>query len=341
MKKLISIFLITLIFGQCTSMISYANCKIPSIKLKDIDFSETMDDNPWVTQTLADKTIMIARFEKAPNLKENLLDCIKNSFAKLIRVKNSKIEPAVIEYIGLSMVDLAIGRSGMESEATKKMLENAKSYITEENLKSLPENDKILAISDGKKSSAIATLADTALSLGGGGLVAAGLVKLGAAATAVGAVSTGGAALATMGTVLVLGSAIYNNYCIVPLENQASDTISLFQKLYKKVRDAVVNHEWIGKNVLLMTMSNEPGCSLVDYDFASVDGVKYKKSQAAMNWDFARAECQFLGEDHEDCQREAMKVIKCIWENINEPEACPRNPYFKSTNTDPTPLIGY
>ncbi|MDQ5983456.1 MAG: hypothetical protein RUMPE_01201 [Eubacteriales bacterium SKADARSKE-1] len=340
MKKLISIILLILTFCQCTSLISYADCILPEINIEEINLEKTLKNVDWVTQNSDDKTLIIVRFEKIPSLKATLLKFIKDAFTKLIRAENSKIEPAVIEYMGLAMVDIAAGRSGLDSKATQKVLEDAKTYITEENLRNLPVNEKVLAISDGKKSSALATITDTALSFGGAGMTTLGVVKLAGASSALALTGAAVTALLAGGALVFVAGAAYNKYCIMPISHQASDAVDRYQELYKQVRDAILSHEWIGNNVLLMATSTEAGCTGINYKFGTVKEIKYQKSQDAINWDFARAECLFLGKDHDDCRRAALKVIDCIWENSGKPSLCDANPYFESTNIDPTRWLG-
>ena len=86
--------------------------------------------------------------------------------------------------------------------------------------------------------------------------------------------------------------------------------------------------------MLITAVPTDNSCTKGYARFHNVDGIRYSKSQKAINWEFAQAECQFLNADHDDCYQEAKKTIDCLWANLEDPSKCKNNPYYHPYSED-------
>ena len=124
------------------------------------------------------------------------------------------------------------------------------------------------------------------------------------------------------------------NYYQTLQSSDASRLITVYKNIKKLVYEEITKHKWIGNNVLITAVPTDNSCTKGYARFHNVDGIRYSKSQKAINWEFAQAECQFLKADHDDCYQEAKKTIDCLWDNLDDPSKCKNNPYYHPYSED-------
>lgn len=124
------------------------------------------------------------------------------------------------------------------------------------------------------------------------------------------------------------------NYYQISQENKVSRLIDVYKNIKRQVYEGIIKHKWIGNNVLITAVPTDSSCLEGYARFHNVDGVRYSKSQKAINWEFAKTECKFLNADHDDCYQEAKKTIDCLWDNLEDPSKCKNNPYYHPYSED-------
>ncbi|MDQ5983897.1 MAG: hypothetical protein RUMPE_01349 [Eubacteriales bacterium SKADARSKE-1] len=312
MKKLISIFLIILTLAQCANIISYAECSTPTINLEEINFEDTLSDVSWVTQNLGDKEVLIVRFEYIRRLQSYLYDNIKHlvdDIKFIERTQKTEIKDVwetmacVLIAEGIVGSTMFLGWKTIQWSGSKvrNLIKFLKGYCS-----STKSKDKDI-LNDNSNTSLCSTNVNQQK-----GISLSEKVKI---------VAIFATEFFCLGSILS-GLVYLNNKFIVDPKiekniEKDNGLIDQYQILYYKVKDAILKNEWIGKNVLIMAIPTDPKCKEADARFDTVEGIKYKKSQAAIDWDFAYTECQFLGKGHGDCQQEVMKTIDCIRESGN------------------------
>lgn len=360
MKKLIAIIISLLNILQASNVKSFAECEVPSVSAKKLDFEETTYyKTKWVTQKFKDKTVEIVRYEATNDIKDKLDEKIKDAWGELIRSWNSKAGPEAVVYLGLRMWEIIKNINATDSEALKKQLEKLKEEFKKEGYIKVPltDGEKLEAIEDGKAKAGIATgislglgstlglavgakmgsfIANLAIASGGTGAAVA--TAAGAETAAVGAVTatsavTGGAiavvsAPIAVGAVLGFAVATYlsvNIYNCFFSEKDAENArigIDKYANLKKSVSKSVCDHDWMGNNLLIMSTTKEPGCSNVATTFEDVEGVKYKISKKNLDNAFAKLECDLIGAPLEDCKERALRSIECLWKNLDDVKEC-------------------
>lgn len=360
MKKLIAIIISLLNILQASNVKSFAECEVPSVSAKKLDFEETTYyKTKWVTQKFKDKTVEIVRYEATNDIKDKLDEKIKDAWGELIRSWNSKAGPEAVVYLGLRMWEIIKNINVTDSEALKKQLEKLKEEFKKEGYIKVPltDGEKLEAIEGGKAKAGIATgislglgstlglavgakmgsfIANLAIASGGTGAAVA--TAAGAETAAVGAVTatsavTGGAiavvsAPIAVGAVLGFAVATYlsvNIYNCFFSEKDAENArigIDKYANLKKSVSKSVCDHDWMGNNLLIMSTTKEPGCSNVATTFEDVEGVKYKISKKNLDNAFAKLECDLIGAPLEDCKERALRSIECLWKNLDDVKEC-------------------
>lgn len=347
MKKLIAIIISLLNILQASNVKSFAECEVPSVSAKKLDFEETTYyKTKWVTQKFKDKTVEIVRYEATNDIKDKLDEKIKDAWGELIRSWNSKAGPEAVVYLGLRMWEIIKNINVTDSEALKKQLEKLKEEFKKEGYIKVPltDGEKLEAIEGGKAKAGIATgislglgstlglavgakmgsfIANLAIASGGTGAAVAtatsavtgGAIAVVSAPIAVGAVL--GFAVATY-----LSVNIYNCFFSEKDAENARIGIDKYANLKKSVSKSVCDHDWMGNNLLIMSTTKEPGCSNVATTFEDVEGVKYKISKKNLDNAFAKLECDLIGAPLEDCKERALRSIECLWKNLDDVKEC-------------------
>ena len=318
MKKSSTIILTILIIINSINFVSYADCNMNINYEKLIDFSEIIEGKTKsITQTIGDKEIKIIRYDKIVNIKGSLNSEIKDKEKEINRMQNMEINPGALYYF------LEIARNLITNQPTtaSQTSNETVSKISLNDLKRLAEKGESNSTTQGKLQGAIATL--SAYGAGFVGLLNS-LVKIskeGLKGLKDPSTLTGICVLST------LGGFAYNLY-FTSQENKVSRLIDVYKNIKRQVYEGITKHKWIGNNVLITAVPTDNSCTKGYARFHNVDGVRYSKSQKAINWEFAQAECQFLNADHDDCYQEAKKTIDCLWDNLDDPSKCKNNPYY-------------
>lgn len=236
-------------------------------------------------------------------------------------------------------MDILIHAANTEAEA----LSQIEKMIDNEALNKSNEKEQEEAMVEGKDSAIVPTIGATAFSVTLGALSKSGIAKIvGSKAfqlllakvglSAVGGPLTAmvviaGSTIASVGAFFGI-SKLYNKLCVDPFTKKLENLLSAFQHVYSVVKYDIINHMWIDGNVLVTAVPLDSSCSEGYARFHNIDGIRYSKSQKAINWGFAKAECRFLNADHDDCYQKAKETIECLWDNIDDPSKCESNPYY-------------
>lgn len=318
MKKILSIISTIIIIISSINLVSYAHCNMDINYEKLIDFSEIIEGKTKsITQTIGDKEIKIIRYDKIVNIKGSLNSEIKDKEKEINRMQNMEINPGALYYF------LEIARNLITNQPTtaSQTSNETVSKISLNDLKRLAEKGESNSTTQGKLQGAIATL--SAYGAGFVGLLNS-LVKIskeGLKGLKDPSTLTGICVLST------LGGFAYNLY-FISQENKVSRLIDVYKNIKRQVYEGITDHKWIGNNVLITAIPTDNSCTKGYADFHNVDGVRYSKSQKAINWEFAKTECKFLNADHDDCYQEAKKTIDCLWDKLDDPSKCKNNPYY-------------
>lgn len=323
MKKLLSVLLISLISTQCISTI-YADCDMSYIDEEQIDFTKLNKKNVQsITQTIGDKTVTITKYDKIFNIKSLLNNEIKSNKDKRITIENEKIDPGALYYF------LEIARNLITNQSTTapQTSNETVSKISLNDLKRLPEKGESNSITQGKLQGALMSLTTYGSSIMGTLNTILKISKEG---------FKGFKNLSPFTYICFftsLSGFAYNYYQTLQ-SSDASRLITVYKNIKKLVYEEITKHKWIGNNVLITAVPTDSSCFKGYAGFHNVDGVRYSKSQKAINWEFAQAECQFLNADHDDCYQEAKKTIDCLWDNLEDPSKCKNNPYYHPYSED-------
>ncbi len=296
MKKLLSVLLISLISTQCISTI-YADCDMSYIDEEQIDFTKLNKKNVQsITQTIGDKTVTITKYDKIFNIKSLLNNEIKSNKDKRITIENEKIDPGALYYF------LEIARNLITNQSTTapQTSNETVSKISLNDLKRLPEKGESNSITQGKLQGALMSLTTYGSSIMGTLNTILKISKEG---------FKGFKNLSPFTYICFftsLSGFAYNYYQTLQ-SSDASRLITVYKNIKKLVYEEITKHKWIGNNVLITAVPTDSSCFKGYAGFHNVDGVRYSKSQKAINWEFAQAECQFLNADHDDCYQEAKK----------------------------------
>ncbi len=317
MKKLLSVLLISLISTQCISTI-YADCDMSYIDEEQIDFTKLNKKNVQsITQTIGDKTVTITKYDEIFNIKSSLNSEIKDKEKEINRIQNMEINPGALYYF------LEIARNLITNQPTtaSQTSNETVSKISLNDLKRLPEKGESNSITQGKLQGALMSLTTYGSSIMGTLNTILKISKEG---------FKGFKNLSPFTYICFftsLSGFAYNYYQTLQ-SSDASRLITVYKNIKKLVYEEITKHKWIGNNVLITAVPTDSSCFKGYAGFHNVDGVRYSKSQKAINWEFAQAECQFLNADHDDCYQEAKKTIDCLWDNLDDPSKCKNNPYY-------------
>ena len=323
MKKLLSVLLISLISTQCISTI-YADCDMSYIDEEQIDFTKLNKKNVQsITQTIGDKTVTITKYDKIFNIKSLLNNEIKSNKDKRITIENEKIDPGALYYF------LEIARNLITNQSTTapQTSNETVSKISLNDLKRLAEKGESNSTTQGKLQGALMSLTTYGSSIMGTLNTILKISKEG---------FKGFKNLSPFTYICFftsLSGFAYNYYQTLQ-SSDASRLITVYKNIKKLVYEEITKHKWIGNNVLITAVPTDSSCFKGYAGFHNVDGVRYSKSQKAINWEFAQAECQFLNADHDDCYQEAKKTIDCLWDNLEDPSKCKNNPYYHPYSED-------
>ncbi len=345
MKKSSTIILTILIIINSINFVSYADCNMNINYEKLIDFSEIIEGKTKsITQIIGDKEITITRYDQISKIKNDLekdnLDAIK----KLVNSKSSGIDPNILVHVYDRSMDLLFQTSAAETNALNQIAK----MIDKETLNKLTEEEQKKAATEGRDSAVIPTISSTTLSLSIGKLCQKGLAKvigskLAESILAKAGLTAGGAGativsyasgIATAALVLYGLTGAYNQIFVLPITKKFENLLSVRKHVYDSVKENILNHRWIDGNVLITAIPTNSSCTKGYAGFHNVDGIRYNKSQKAINWEFAKAECKFLNADHDDCYQEAKKTIDCLWDNLEDPSKCKNNPYYHPYSED-------
>ena len=317
MKKLLSVLLISLISTQCISTI-YADCDMSYIDEEQIDFTKLNKKNVQsITQTIGDKTVTITKYDEIFNIKSSLNSEIKDKEKEINRIQNMEINPGALYYF------LEIARNLITNQPTtaSQTSNETVSKISLNDLKRLPEKGESNSITQGKLQGALMSLTTYGSSIMGTLNTILKISKEG---------FKGFKNLSPFTYICFftsLSGFAYNYYQTLQ-SSDASRLITVYKNIKKLVYEEITKHKWIGNNALITAVPTDSSCFKGYAGFHNVDGVRYSKSQKAINWEFAQAECQFLNADHDDCYQEAKKTIDCLWDNLDDPSKCKNNPYY-------------
>lgn len=341
MKKIIVSILATLICFQFGNINSYAECHMDNLDIDKINFEKLIksSNQKSIIQTVEDKEVTVTRLEDFSKQNYILERNIINEIKKFVKTENSAIDSDLLTYMIKQVYSILSGTSpDMGDELTK--IANKVNY---NDLKELSEEEKVKAITDGKNKAekvvstglAIGTAATTVLWAVAKRLAEKGIGKIvESTAVAAGAVSMGvavGAAVLTT-TALVLGGFCYNQFYVLPLSNKLRNLIEVHKDIFRQVRDAVLDHKWIGNNVLVTATPTDSSCMNGYASFHNVAGINFNKPKKAIDWEFAKSECKFLEQDNYDCRKQALSIINCLQENQDDPSRCEENLYYTSAN---------
>ena len=325
MKKILSIISTIIIIISSINLVSYADCNMNINYKKLIDFSEVINDDDLksISQTIDDKEVKIIRYDEIVNIKGFFNSKIKSNEKEINRIQNMEISPGALYYF------LEIARNLITNQPTtaSQTSNETVSKISLNDLKRLAEKGESNSTTQGKLQGAIATL--SAYGAGFVGLLNS-LVKIskeGLKGLKDPSTLTGICVLST------LGGFAYNLY-FISQENKVSRLIDVYKNIKRQVYEGITDHKWIGNNVLITAIPTDNSCTKGYADFHNVYGIRYSKSQKAINWEFAKTECKFLNADHDDCYQEAKKTIDCLWDNLEDPSKCKNNPYYHPYSED-------
>ena len=323
MKKLLSVLLISLISTQCISTI-YADCDMSYIDEEQIDFTKLNKKNVQsITQTIGDKTVTITKYDKIFNIKSLLNNEIKSNKDKRITIENEKIDPGALYYFLEIARNLITNQSTTASQTSNETV----SKISLNDLKRLAEKGESNSTTQGKLQGALMSLTTYGSSIMGTLNTILKISKEGFKGL------KDPSKLTWICVLSALGGFAYNLY-FISQENKVSRLIDVYKNIKRQVYEGITDHKWIGNNVLITAVPTDSSCLEGYARFHNVDGVRYSKSQKAINWEFAKTECKFLNADHDDCYQEAKKTIDCLWDNLDDPSKCKNNPYYHPYSED-------
>lgn len=319
MKKNLFIISTIIIIISSINFVSYADCNMDIDYEKFIDFSKVVEGKQKIiSQTIDGKEVKIIMYEWISDIVSLLNSKIKGKEDERTIIENKKIDFGALYHFLEIARSLIANTSKTESPALNKSV----SKVSLNNLKRLAEKEESNSTTQGKLQGAIATL-----SAYGAGFVGFlnSLVKISKEGF------KGFKDPFTLTYICVftsLAGIAYNYYQTLQSSN-VSRLITVYKNIKKLVYEGITKHKWIGKNVLITAVPTDSSCFEGYVGFHNIDGVHYNKSQDAINWEFAQAECIFLNADHDDCYQEAKKTIDCLWNNIDNPSKCKNNPYYR------------
>ncbi len=286
---------------------------------KLIDFSEVINDDDLksITQTIGDKTVTITKYDEIFNIVSLLNNKIKSNKDKRITIENEKIDPGALYYLLEIARNLIVNKSTAASQTSNETV----SKVSLNDLKRLPEKEENDSTTQGKLQGALMSLTTYGSSIMGTLSTILKISKEG---------FKGFKNLSPFTYICFftsLSGFAYNYYQTLQ-SSDASRLITVYKNIKKLVYEGITKHKWIGNNVLITAVPTDSSCFKEYAGFHNVDGIRYSKSQKAINWGFAQAECQFLNADHDDCYQEAKKTIDCLWDNLEDPSKCKNNPYY-------------
>ena len=325
MKKILSIISTIIIIISSINLVSYADCNMNINYKKLIDFSEVINDDDLksISQTIGNKEVTITKYDEIFDIKGSLNSEIKDNERKINRIQNMKINPGALYYFLEIARNLIANNSTTASQTSNETV----SKISLNDLKRLAEKGESNSTTQGKLQGALMSLTTYGSSIMGTLNTILKISKEG---------FKGLKDPSTLTYICVfssLGGFAYNLY-FTSQENKVSRLIDVYKNIKRQVYEGITKHKWIGNNVLITAVPTDSSCLEGYARFHNVDGVRYSKSQKAINWEFAKAECKFLNADHDDCYQEAKKTIDCLWDNLDDPSKCKNNPYYHPYSED-------
>lgn len=344
MKKILSTTIMTLMVVNSLNFISYANCNM-NINYKNlINFSKLIKDNEIdsVTQTIDDKEITVTSYEQFSKTNLDLEKDIYDAVKELIQKQNSQVNPNVFIHVFDRAMDLLCQTTTAEANALNQVVK----MIDNQTLSKLTEDEQKKAAIKGRDSAVLPSAGTATISAALATLSKAGFAKLVESGTAkallakVGLSATGTIASivpiaggVAVGALVLYGcDKLYNEIFVIPITKKLQNLLLVRQHIYAIIKDDVINHRWIDGNVLITAVPTNTSCTKGYANFHHIDGVRYNKPQKSINWEFAKSECKFLNEDHDECYQKAKETIECLWNNQDDPSQCRNNPYYYKRN---------
>lgn len=309
MKKLFALIFIFIIFMKNYDMISYAEqCSIPSINVKEIDFSKIIDgDATTYTQTFKDKIVELVSYEDIPKLDKILGEKMQDAALKLVKAWSSKIDLKNAIKIANYLQERTLYSASpheivaQKINALRDLTKNAYLYEDEQVNAQLMTIDK--AFESAGEMTTVAGVTGASV-----GILTTGALWLGNMAALCPAILIGGgAALAALGVFTVS----YNKIINWSTEGPALENLRRTMNLIMRVGDEIFNHNWIDKNILIMSTSSISGCEKTDAQFKKIDGIKYNSLKAVSNW-FAQIKCKFVNDNSKSCWQNVLEEINCL-----------------------------
>ncbi len=325
MKKILSIISTIIIIISSINLVSYADCNMNINYKKLIDFSEVINDDDLksISQTIDDKEVKIIRYDEIVNIKGFFNSKIKSNEEEINRIQNMEISPGALYYFLEIARNLITNQSTTASQTSNETV----SKISLNDLKRLAEKGESNSTTQGKLQGALMSLTTYGSSIMGTLNTILKISKEGFKGL------KDPSKLTWICVLSALGGFAYNLY-FISQENKVSRLIDVYKNIKRQVYEGITDHKWIGNNVLITAIPTDNSCTKGYADFHNVDGIRYSKSQDAINWEFAKAECKFLNADHDDCYQEAKKTIDCLWDNLEDPSKCKNNPYYHPYSED-------
>ena len=325
MKKNLSIISTIIIIISSINLVSYADCNMKINYEKLIDFSEIINNNnvDSISQTIGNKEVTITKYDEIFDIKGSLNSEIKDNERKINRIQNMKINPGALYYFLEIARNLIANNSTTASQTSNETV----SKVSLNDLKRLPEKGENDSTTQGKLQGALMSLTTYGSSIMGTLSTILKISKEG---------FKGFKNLSPFTYICFftsLSGFAYNYYQTLQ-SSDASRLITVYKNIKKLVYEGITKHKWIGNNVLITAVPTDSSCFKEYAGFHNVDGIRYSKSQKAINWGFAQAECQFLNADYDDCYQEAKKTIDCLWDNLDDPSKCKNNPYYHPYSED-------
>lgn len=309
-----------LIFNHCF-VFPLKNCDFISIDPKDYDFS-LIDRGGEITKTkiIDEKIIYAFNYNYLPRFKSKVGDQI---YPILLRVNELKQEKYDLDFLGSAVNYLVEDKKtnvNLESLYTEHNEEDSKikdswnSNITEEinKYKKIKEDESsFLSVCKG-------TLSNT---IKGGGIT--GLFtsifyyassKLGFSSAAKISVSMPMAGVLIAGTYILFSLySVYRNGVIEAKIKESQIEMYKATELYYKLRVLMINHQWIGNNIILAAISIKQECTGNEIQFYNYINFHYKNNLEVMK-NMAKLTCLYRSREceYDICFDNLMNYTNCI-----------------------------
>ena len=325
-------------------------CTKPIIDLGKLDFSRiSSGDSEWDTQKQFGKQTEILRYESIPLAYGDLKSKLKRSAVDYVRAWNSEISYKNVIEAAKLVASIGMLKNGIDSQKLIDSMEKLQSLFVNDG--SLSDEEITLQIDGIKenlnkavmrgqaefKRNVIKDGAYAGLSYLGAKAVLGGLQSLlstaGTVATTAVEVATEAATAVKVATASTAWSSILSSVAsgipvavglavfgyllykqdknIIKEEKTAEYDFYRNLELCNEFERNIRNHEWLDKNILIMSKSTVPTCVETNLMFAKIPDVKYE------NWDricedVAKVKCESFKDNTVSCWKKVLDEIKCI-----------------------------